>query len=116
MSHHGKFHSLRVKLLRRGRTPNPIGILLARMFGNRLLGVAGAPWKDLTNASRKCFDVRAIECGAPLRAALPCHATALGIRQALLFRPNQRLFLDQHALTFVPLPGATETNDDGAKR
>ncbi len=65
MRSHGEFNRVRVKLLGRGRSPDATRVLLARVFGDRLLRIARAPGVELTDPPRECFNVRRVELPTP---------------------------------------------------
>jgi hypothetical protein len=91
-------------------------MLLARVFGNRLLLLVGTPGKELSDTPRERTHIRGIELSTPFGRPLPRTLTGISIREAFLFRPRQRFFFDEHTLSFVAFACATETDDDGAER
>ena len=52
----------------------------------------------------------------PFSRALPSQSTSLGVGQAFLFRPRERLLFDQHALSLVALAGTAKAHHDGPQR
>ncbi len=48
--------------------------------------------------------------------ALSSESTSLGVGQAFLFGPRERVFFDQHTLSLVALAGAAKAHHDGAER
>jgi hypothetical protein len=93
-----------------------MAILLARVLGDRSSLVARTPRKQVAHTPRELLDVLGIELltsvGGPLARQLP----SLRIRQALLFRPRQGRFLDQHTLPLVPLPRTAEPHHHRTER
>jgi hypothetical protein len=80
-----------------------------------LLRVARAARIELTHTPRERFNVRNVELLPPSRRTLSRGCSGVGVWQALGFRLGKGVFLDQHALTFVAFPGATEAHDNGVE-
>ena len=116
VSAHCQFNRVRVKLLRRRRTPNATRVFLARVFCNRSLLFGRTRRKQFSYPPRKRVHVCRIKLLTSFGRTLPSTLPGLRIGQAFLFRPRQGVFLDQHTLSFVPLSGPTETDDDGTER
>jgi hypothetical protein len=116
MGAHSKLHGTHIEFLGRGRSANPTGVPLACVFSDRLLGRARAAREEFGDTPRERFNVRRVEFYAPGGCPFPRSFAGGRVRQALGFCLCQRGFLDQHALTFIPLPSATESHDDGVQR
>jgi hypothetical protein len=110
---HSKLHGIRIEFLGRGRSANPTGVPLARVFSDRLLGRARAAREKFGDTPCERFNVRRVEFYPSGGCPLPRSFAGGRVRQALSFCLYQRGFLDQHALTFIPLPSATESHNHG---
>ena len=111
----GKFNSLRVEVLCRGRPANPTRVFLAGMLCDDLLCVVRTARKELADAFRERCDIRIVEFRPSPDCPLPPGFTSFRIGQTFTFCPFQRAFLNQHSLAFVAFPGAAETHDDGVQ-
>lgn len=116
MSSHREIDSVRLKLFGCGRTADSARVLLTGVFGDGLLLLHWAPRKQFPHAPRECLDVLDIEFLTTFGRTFPSQPSGLGVGQALLFGPCQRLFLDQHTLSLVAFSGATKTDHDGPER
>src|SRR5437762_9960625 len=66
-----KLDGVRLEVLGCGRTTNPVRVLLARVFSNRLSLLVWTAWKQVADASREPVDVFGVERLTPLGGALP---------------------------------------------
>ena len=86
------------------------------MPGNRPLLLVRTPRKHITNTPCELLDVLGIECLTPFGGALSSQSSGLSISEALLFRPCEGAFLDQHTLSLVPFPRTAKPDDHGPER
>jgi hypothetical protein len=98
-----------------GRTTNPVRVLLARVFSNRLLLLLRTTWKQFADASREPIDVLGVERLTPLGSALSSEFPGCGVRQTFLFCPCERRLFHQHTLALVALPRTTEADHHRAQ-
>src|SRR5216684_5345728 len=111
VSSHCELDGLRLQLLGHGGTANTSGVFPARMFGNGVLLLDGAPRKQCSDAFRERLDVFGIQFLTTLGRALSSESTLLGVGEAFLLRSSERRFFDQHALPLVALARATEAHN-----
>ena len=104
-----------VELCRGGRSPNPTGVLLTRVFCDRLTFAAWTPRKEVADPTGERVDVPGIELPPAFGRALPGDRARLGICETLQLRPRQGCLLHEDTLPLVTLPGPAEPNDDGAQ-
>ncbi len=82
---------------------NPARELLAGVLGDCPLLVDGTPRKPVAHALGERGEILGIVRRTPFSRALTSQSTSLGVRQAFLFRPRERLPFDQHTLSLVAL-------------
>src|SRR5439155_24688221 len=98
-----------------GRTTNPVRVLLARVFSNRLLLLVRTAWKQFADASREPIDVLGVERLTPLGGAFSSELPGRGVRQTFLFCPCERRLFHQYTLALVALPRTTEADHHRAQ-
>lgn len=116
VSPHREIDGLRLKLFGCSRTTDPARVLLARVFGHRLLLLGRAPGKEFPYALRERPDVFRIQFLTTFSRTLPSPLTSLGVGQAVPFRSRERLFFDQHALPLVALARTAKANHHRPER
>ncbi|OFW22699.1 MAG: hypothetical protein A3H97_06635 [Acidobacteria bacterium RIFCSPLOWO2_02_FULL_65_29] len=116
VSSHRQIDGLRLELFGCRRAPDPTRVLLARMFGNCLLLLGRAPWKQFPDAPRERLDVCRIQFLTTFGRAIPSQSPRLGVGQAFSLRSRERLFFDQYALPLIALARTAEANHHGPER
>ena len=108
VSPHGEVHGVRLKLFGRSRPSDPARILLAGMFGNGLLLLYWASGKEFPDTPCERLDVFDVQFLTTFGRTFPTEPAGLGVGQAFAFGPRERLFFDQHPLSFVALSRTTK--------
>jgi hypothetical protein len=112
----GKFDRTCPQFIRRRRSSDPAGVCLACVLRNGALLIDGTGGKQIAHAPGKRGEILGIVRLPPFSRARLCQAARVGVRQAFLFRPGERVLFDQHALPLVALTGTAEANDYGTER
>jgi hypothetical protein len=105
-----------IKGLGRGRPPNPVAILAARMLGNRALPSGRTRRIPTPDLLREPFHMLAISNLRRLCARLRSGRACWCIRDAGSLSGFERIFFDQKSLAFITTPGAAPLQHDGPKR
>jgi hypothetical protein len=89
-------------------------VLLAGVLGDGPLLLDGAPGKPITHSLGEGGEILGIVRLTPFSRALPSQPTRVGVGQAFLFRPCERLLFDQYTLSLVALAGTAKAHHHGA--
>ncbi len=104
-----------VELFRGSRSPDPTGVFLTRMFGNRLTFPAWTTRKEVADPTCERVDVLGVELPPAFGRALPGGPARLRVGEALPLRPLEGCLLHEDTLSLVALPGPAKLNDDCAQ-
>jgi hypothetical protein len=74
----------------------------------------GAPREKIADALGERGDIPGIVLLTPFSRSLANQSTSLGVGQAFLLRPRERLLFDQHTLSLVVLAGTAKAHYNGA--
>jgi len=80
------------------------------VLGDCPLLVDGAPGKQIAHDLSELGEILGIVRLTPFSRALPSQSTSLGVGQAFLFRPRERLLFDQYTLSLVALARTAKAN------
>jgi hypothetical protein len=116
VSPNGKIDRACLELLRRRRPADPARVLLTSVLGDGPPLLDGAPGKQRGHALGECGEILGIMRLTPFSRPFSRESTSLGVGEAFLFGPRERVIFDQHTLPLVALAGAAEAHDDGAER
>jgi hypothetical protein len=116
VSPNGKIDRACLQLLRRRRPADTARVLLTGVLGDGPLLLDGAPGKQSGHALGERGEILGIARLTPFSCPLSSESTSLGIRQAFLFGPRERVIFDQHTLSLVALAGTAKAHDNGAQR
>jgi hypothetical protein len=86
------------------------------VLGDYPLLLDGTPGKQITHALGERGKILGIVRLTPFSRALPSQSTSLGVGQAFLFRPRERLLFDQDTLSLVALAGTAKAHHHGTQR
>ena len=116
VSANGEFDRTGLQLFRRRRPANAARVFLAGVLGDCLLPLDGAAGEQIAHAPCERGEILGIVRLTPFSRALSSQSTSLGVGEAFLFRPHERVLFDQHTLSLVALAGTAEAHHHGLKR
>ena len=109
----GEFDRLSVEPLR-GRCPtNSTGIPDACVLGYQGAGRERAPWVQISDVLNELCNELLVPVFETHSGSQTSLHPRLVILQAFLLRARQGALVDQDALSFIPLSGPAEADDDG---